>query len=234
MDKKAERIQTSFLNGLEKKALVWLAARQPRWVTSDLLTWTGTFGSVLIALGYILSNLNVNWLWLSTFGLTVNWYGDSLDGTLARVRNTQRPIYGYYLDHTVDGINETLMFVGIGLSPFLNLYTALAMLVVYLQLTLNVSMNAHLKAEFKLTYAGLGPTEFRLVAILLNTLLIFIKPWQQFEQVWNVFGKTIFLHALDYPGFVILAVLCLVYVVTIWKDARYYARIDPMPKRNDD
>ena len=234
MDKKAERIQTSFLNGLEKKALVWLAARQPRWVTSDLLTWTGTFGSVLIALGYILSNLNVNWLWISTFGLIVNWYGDSLDGTLARVRNTQRPIYGYYLDHTVDGINETLMFVGIGLSPFLNLYTALAMLVVYLQLTLNVSMNAHLKAEFKLTYAGLGPTEFRLVAILLNTLLIFIKPWQQFEQVWNVFGKTIFLHALDYPGFVILAVLCLVYVVTIWKDARYYARIDPMPKRNDD
>ncbi len=234
MDKKAERIQTSFLNGLEKKALVWLAARQPRWVTSDLLTWTGTFGSVLIALGYILSNLNVNWLWLSTFGLIANWYGDSLDGTLARVRNTQRPIYGYYLDHTVDGINETLMFVGIGLSPFLNLYTALAMLVVYLQLTLNVSMNAHLKAEFKLTYAGLGPTEFRLVAILLNTLLIFIKPWQQFEQVWNVFGKTIFLHALDYPGFVILAVLCLVYVVTIWKDARYYARIDPMPKRNDD
>ena len=234
MDKKAERIQTSFLNGLEKKALVWLAARQPRWVTSDLLTWTGTFGSVLIALGYILSNLNVNWLWLSTFGLIVNWYGDSLDGTLARVRNTQRPIYGYYLDHTVDGINETLMFVGIGLSPFLNLYTALAMLVVYLQLTLNVSMNAHLKAEFKLTYAGLGPTEFRLVAILLNTLLIFIKPWQQFEQVWNVFGKTIFLHALDYPGYVILAILCLVYVVTILKDARYYARIDPMPERNDD
>lgn len=234
MDKKAERIQTSFLNGLEKKALVWLAARQPRWVTSDLLTWTGTFGSVLIALGYTLSNLNVNWLWLSTFGLIVNWYGDSLDGTLARVRNTQRPIYGYYLDHTVDGINETLMFVGIGLSPFLNLYTALAMLVVYLQLTLNVSMNAHLKAEFKLTYAGLGPTEFRLVAILLNTLLIFIKPWQQFEQVWNVFGKTLFLHALDYPGFVILAILCLVYVVTIWKDARYYARIDPMPERNDD
>ena len=234
MDKKAERIQTSFLNGLEKKALVWLAHQQPRWVTSDLLTWTGTFGSLLIALGYILSNINVNWLWLSTFGLIVNWYGDSLDGTLARVRNTQRPVYGYYLDHTVDGINETLMFLGIGLSPFLNLYTAMAMLIVYLQLTLNVSMNAHLKAEFKLTYAGLGPTEFRLVAILLNTLLIFIKPWQQFEQVWTVFGKTLYLHALDYPGLVILAILCLVYVVTIWRDARYYARIDPMPKRKDD
>ena len=234
MDKKAERIQTSVLNGAERKALVWLANRQPKWVTSDMLTWTGTLGSALFALGYILSYCNINWLWLSSFGLIVNWYGDSLDGTLARVRNAQRPIYGYYLDHTVDGINETLMFLGIGLSPFLNLYTALAMLVVYLQLTLNVSMNAHLKSEFKLTYGGVGPTEFRILAIILNTLLIFIKPWQQFEHVWTVFGKTVYLHALDYPGLVILAVLCLIYVITIWKDARYYAKIDPMPTRKDE
>ena len=234
MEKKAERIQTSFLNGIEKKALVWLANRQPRWVTSDMLTWIGTLGSALIALGYILTHININWLWLSTFGLIVNWYGDSLDGTLARVRKTQRPIYGYYIDHTVDGINETLMFVGIGLSPFLNLYTALAMLVVYLQLTLNVSMNAHLKAEFKLTYAGLGPTEFRVAAILLNTLLIFIKPWQQFEQVVTLFGKTVYLHALDYPGLAILAILLLIYFVTIGRDIRYYAKIDPMPKHKDE
>ena len=234
MDKKAERIQTSILNGVERKALVWLANRQPKWVTSDMLTWVGTLGSALFALGYILSHLNVQWLWLSTFGLIVNWYGDSLDGTLARVRKTQRPIYGYYIDHTVDGINETLMFVGIGLSPFMNLYIALALLVIYLQLTLNVSMNAHLKAEFKLTYAGLGPTEFRLVAILLNTLLIFVKPWQQFEQVKTVLGKTFYIHALDYPAIFILAVLFLIYVVTVWKDARYYAKIDPLPKRKDE
>ena len=233
MDKKAERIQTSFLNGVERKALVWLAERQPRWVSSDLLTWVGTMGSVLIALGYILCHISPWWLWLSSFGLIVNWYGDSLDGTLARVRKTQRPIYGYYLDHTVDGINETLMFAGIGLSPYLNLYTALAMLVVYLQLTLNVSMNAHLKSEFKLTYAGLGPTEFRLVVILLNTLLFFIKPWQQFEQVRFLLGKKLFIHALDYPGLVILAILLLVYFVTIIKDARYYSKIDPMPKHKD-
>ena len=234
MDKKAERIQTSILNGVERKALVWLANRQPKWVTSDMLTWVGTLGSALFALGYILSHLNVQWLWLSTFGLIVNWYGDSLDGTLARVRKTQRPNYGYYIDHTVDGINETLMFVGIGLSPFMNLYIALALLVIYLQLTLNVSMNAHLKAEFKLTYAGLGPTEFRLVAILLNTLLIFVKPWQQFEQVKTVLGKTFYIHALDYPAIFILAVLFLIYVVTVWKDARYYAKIDPLPKRKDE
>ena len=234
MEKKAERIQTSLLNGVEKKALVWLANRQPKWVTSDMLTWVGTLGAALFALGYILSYLNVNWLWLSTFGLIVNWYGDSLDGTLARVRKTQRPIYGYYIDHTVDGINETLMFLGLGLSQFMNLYIALAILVVYLQLTLNVSMNAHLKAEFKLSYAGLGPTEFRVLGILLNTMLIFIVPWQQFEQVQVFLGKTLFLHALDYPGLVILLVLILIYGLTVWRDARYYAKTDPLPKQKDE
>ena len=234
MDKKAERIQTSILNAAERKALVWLAERQPKWVSSDMLTWIGVFGSFLIMLGYILTNININWLWLSSFGLILNWYGDSLDGTLARVRQTQRPIYGYYLDHTVDGINETMMFLGIGLSPLLNLYTALAMLVVYLQLTLNVSMNAHLKAEFKLTYAGLGPTEFRIIVILLNTCLLLIKPWQEFERVFVIFGKTIYAHALDYPGLVILAILLLIYFVTIFHDMRYYAKIDPMPKSKKD
>ena len=232
--KQSNRIQTSLLGAVEKRVLVWLAERMPKWVTSDLLTLIGTFGSVLICLGYILSGLNVQWLWLSTFGLVVNWYGDSLDGTLARVRKTQRPLYGYYLDHSMDTINELLMFVGIGLSPFLSLYTALAMLVVYLQLTINVSMNSHLRAEFKLSYGGVGPTEFRIAAMLLNTALIFIKPWQQFEQEFNLFDNTFKAHALDYPGLIILAILIIIYVVTFAKDLSYYAKIDPMPKKQDD
>ena len=91
-----------------------------------------------------------------------------------------------------------------------------------------------LKSEFKLTYAGLGPTEFRLAAILLNTLLILIKPWQQFERVVVILGKKVFIHALDYPGLVILAILFLIFLVTIIKDARYYARIDPMPRRKEE
>ena len=98
-DKKAERIQTSFLNGIEKKALVWLAARQPKWMVSDMLTFIGTLGAIVIAAGYILSSQSIHFLWLSSLGFIINWYGDSLDGTLARVRDMQRPIYGYYLDH---------------------------------------------------------------------------------------------------------------------------------------
>ena len=110
--KQAERIQTSILNAAEKKVLVWLAQRQPKWMTSDILTAIGFFGALVIAAGYILVNQNVAFLWLASLGLVINWYGDSLDGTLARVRNTQRPVYGYYLDHTVDAINEVIMFVG--------------------------------------------------------------------------------------------------------------------------
>ena len=101
-DKKAERIQTSILNGVERKVLVWLAERQPRWVVSDTLTFIGSIGALLIGLGFVLASRNAAWLWLSFFGFIVNWYGDSLDGTLARVRKTPRPIYGYYIDHTVE------------------------------------------------------------------------------------------------------------------------------------
>ena len=93
--KQATRIQTSVLNSLEHKALIWLAARQPKWVTSDMLTFVGTVGAFLIGLGYALTSVNINFLWLSTFGLFVNWYGDSLDGNRARYRHKQRPIYGY-------------------------------------------------------------------------------------------------------------------------------------------
>ena len=125
----SKRIQTSLLNAAEKKALVWLAERQPKWVDSDMLTYVGHVGAGLIALGFILSGLSVHFLWVSILGFVVNWYGDSLDGTLARVRNQQRPIYGFYLDHTMDAINEALMFMGAGLSPFMRIICILACLI---------------------------------------------------------------------------------------------------------
>ena len=119
--KQATRIQNSLLHTKEKQILEWLAARQPAWVTSDTLTFVGLLGAVIIAAGYILTNVHYGFLWLASLGLVVNWYGDSLDGTLARYRNTQRPIYGYYVDHTVDCINEAMMFTGAGLSAFMHL-----------------------------------------------------------------------------------------------------------------
>ena len=229
--KTSNRIQTSILNAAEHKALVWLAARQPRWVTSNILTLVGVLGSVMIAAGYILSILNINWLWLATFGFVVNWYGDSLDGNLARFRGTQRPIYGYYLDHTVDALNEVLMFMSIGISNLLNIWLAVAGLILYLLLTLNVSMNAHLKKEFKLTYAKMGPTELRLILIIINTLFIFVKPLREYSTDITLFGHDLTVGIFDYAGAVIVVLLAVIYIVSILKDLDDYAHIDPPKPR---
>ena len=223
----AQRIQTSFINGIEKRALVWLAKRMPRWVNSDMLTAVGTLGALIVAIGFALSCLNVQWLWLSSFGLLVNWFGDSLDGTLARVRDCQRPVYGYYVDHTVDCINEGLMFIGAGLSPFLHLDLALLAYAIYLVLTINVSINAHLKGEFRLTYFKLGPTEFRIIVIVANTLLISIPALAAIANTHTLFGLTVTMHILDYVAAFIILAMALIYIVTTISDARKYAAIDP-------
>ena len=225
--KQSERIQTSVLNGVEKKALVWLAKRQPRWVTSDHLTLVGFIGALLVAAGFILSNLNVSWLWLSSLGMVVNWYGDSLDGTLARVRNTQRPIYGYYVDHTIDCVNEGLMFVGVGLSPFVHLDLALIAYALYLIMTINVSINAHLKGEFKLTYAKLGPTEFRLVVIVVNTVLIAFEGIRNWSWTVSLFGTSYCLNMLDCVAVAVIIILMLMLLFTFINDAKGYAKKDP-------
>ena len=227
---KSVRIQTSVLNGVEKKALLWLAERQPKWVNSDTLTFIGFIGSVIIAAGYILSNYNINFLWLASLGLVINWYGDSLDGTLARFRKQQRPVYGFYLDHTMDAINETFMFMGVGLSPFMRFDLSCILLAIYLMLTLNVSMNAHLKGEFRLTYAKLGPTEFRLIVVIVNAILVFVKPLSTWSYELPWFSSTLEFHALDVVGIAILIVLVVIYIVTIAQDLRYYSKVDPRPK----
>ena len=224
----AVRIQTSVLNAAEKKVLVWLAERQPKWMTSDILTYIGTFGSIIIAIGYILSARNLAFLWLSSLGFIINWYGDSLDGTLARVRNKQRPVYGYYIDHTVDCINELIMFIGIGLSGLIHFELSMLVLALYFMLTINVSINAHLKKEFRLTYANMGPTEFRIIMIIINTLLATIRPLGTFSHTYTLRDHELTLHALDYAGIAILVVLSIIYMVTVVKDASEYSKRDPM------
>ena len=138
----SQRIQTSILNAAEKKALIWLAKRLPGWVTSDMLTFLGVFGAVVCAVGFVLGNYNVKWLWLSSLGLVINWYGDSLDGTLARVRNTQRPVYGFFIDHTLDAVTLCIMCIGAGLSPMLRPDVAMLALAGYLCLSIYTYIGA--------------------------------------------------------------------------------------------
>ena len=224
----SKRIQTSILNSLEKKVLVWLAERQPRWMTSDILTGIGVVGAVIVAVGYFLSNYHIGWLWLASLGFVINWYGDSLDGTLARVRNTQRPIYGFYLDHNIDGITMAIMCIGAGLSDMLNLYIAMAVLAVYLLLSISVYINAHLKGEFKLTYAGMGPTEFRLIMIVVNTLFATIVPLREWGVTFSILNTSIIFGAFDFIGLAILAILSIIHINNFKHDAKEYAELDPV------
>lgn len=226
----SRRIQTSVLNAAEKKVLVWLAERQPEWMTSDRLTLLGVVGALVVAVGYILSNVDVRWLWLASFGFFLNWYGDSLDGTLARVRDLQRPVYGFYLDHCVDGVTMSVICIGAGLSKLLLLPIAMAVLSVYLLLSISVYINAHLKGEFKLTFAGLGPTEFRLIMIVVNTLFIYIYPLRAYSASITLWGNVVSLGVFDYVGITILLILIAIYVQNFVVDAKGYAKVDPVRK----
>ena len=224
----SKRIQTSLLNGVEKRVLVWLAQRQPRWVTSDMLTAIGVVGAMVVAIGYFLSNYHIAWLWLASLGFVINWYGDSLDGTLARVRGTQRPIYGFFIDHNIDGVTMAFMCIGAGLSDMLNLYIAFAVLAVYLLLSISVYINAHLKGEFRLTYAGMGPTEFRLVMIAVNILFVSVAPLREWVLHFSIAGVPVTFGVFDCIGLGILLVLILIYLGNFAQDTKEYAEIDPV------
>lgn len=229
--RQSQRIQTSILSKPEKRALNWLAARQPEWVTSDMLTIVGCVGALLIAVGYALSGRNINFLWISTLGLLVNWYGDSLDGTLARYRDTQRPTYGFFVDHMIDCMSEVAMFVGLGLSPLIHFNVAMLVLVCYLLMSIYVYISAHLKGEFKLSYAKLGPTEFRAVAAIVNTVLIYVAAIREFSLDFTFLGRQFNLTILDLVAIAIILILLVSLVTNFFKDAKQYAKLDPKVKK---
>lgn len=165
---KHERVNDILLGPLERPALRWLAAHMPAWVTPDHCTAIGVLGAAGIMVSYALSSLSANFLWLASFFFVVNWFGDSLDGTLARFRHIERPIYGFFLDHTVDAVVEVMIFLGFGLSPYISYLTASLALIAYLLLSVLVYVRTSAVGEFKISYGRLGPTEIRVLAILLN------------------------------------------------------------------
>ena len=171
--RKHKRILDTFTGPVERPLLQWLAARQPAWVTPDILTTVSIVGAVVIFAGYVLSNYNENFLWLATAGFVINWYGDSLDGTLARFRHIERPVYGFYLDHVADAFVEMLIFLGLGLSPYVRFDLACLALIGYFLLSILTFVRTCVKGEFTISYGRLGPTEVRLIAILGNTLVFF-------------------------------------------------------------
>ena len=166
------REMTFLLAGPERRLLVAVASRLPKVVVSDHLTAVGALGALCTGIAYALSAQHVSWLWLAIFMLVVNWLGDSLDGTLARVRRTERPRYGYYLDHIVDAFSTAAVGIGLGLSPYIELPLALALVVLYLTLSINVYLESQVFGVFQLGYGRIGPTEVRLILILASLLIL--------------------------------------------------------------
>jgi archaetidylinositol phosphate synthase len=168
---KSEREPNFLLARAERRVLVWIAKRLPRFVLPDDLTALGVVSAVGICVAYVLSNQAPGWLWVASALLVVHWLGDSLDGTLARVRGIQRPRYGYYLDHLVDAISTAAIGVGLGLSPYMLLSVGALIVVGYLVLSINVYLESQALGRFSIGYGLVGPTEFRLILIAVNTAL---------------------------------------------------------------
>lgn len=167
------RVNDILLGPLERPALKWLAAHMPAWVTPDILTTIGVLGSVVVAVSYALSIFDRNFLWLASLGFIINWFGDSLDGTLARYRRIERPIFGFFVDHTIDAFSGTIIFLGLGLTPYVSFIMACLALIAYLLLSVLVFVRTSVDGIFKISYGKLGPTEIRAVAVMLNIIMYF-------------------------------------------------------------
>jgi archaetidylinositol phosphate synthase len=171
-----QRIQQNILAVGERRLLTWLAARMPPSITPDRLTSIGFTGAALVASGYALSFFHVGWLWLSIIAYFINWFGDSLDGSLARYRKIERPKFGYFIDHSTDALGNMLIMIGLGLSPYLRMDVAMFGLGAYLLLSIHTFVAARVVAEFRLSYVAAGPTELRLVLIAMTLCMFAMGP----------------------------------------------------------
>lgn len=184
------RVQESVLAGGERKLLAWLCQRLPAWATPDQLTALGLGSALLIFAAFALSARDPVWLWLVVLGLFLNWFGDSLDGSLARFRKIERPAFGYFIDHSCDGLAALLVFSGMGLSPYVRLDVGLLAAAGYLLLSIHTFLAARVTDVFQISQAGLGPTELRLVLVALTLAMFFLGP--DFGRVGAFSGFDIF------------------------------------------
>jgi phosphatidylglycerophosphate synthase len=179
--RKHKRVKDMLLGALERPALKWLCEHSPAWLTPDMLTTIGLLGGAISFVGYLLSNQHPAYLLIASFGLLVNWYGDSMDGSLARYRKIERPRYGFFVDHTLDALAQLIFFLGFAISPYARFDVAMVTLVVYYLMDILVLARNSVQGEFKITYGKIGPTEVRVLVVLVNTLLMF---WSPLLKLW--------------------------------------------------
>lgn len=170
-----QRLQESWVAAHERRALLWLAARTPQWIGPDQLTGLGLAAQVGAGACYALAAWNRYALLGVIFCLALNWLGDSLDGTLARVRRQLRPRYGFYVDHMVDSFGALALMGGLALSGYMHPGIAIGLLVAFLMLSIQSYLAVHALGEFRLSFWRFGPTELRIL-LAIGNLALFWKP----------------------------------------------------------
>jgi phosphatidylglycerophosphate synthase len=168
----ANRVQRSLVARVEKRVLVWLAERTPPAIHSDHLTLLGLGAQVMAGASYALAGANRLWLVAGIGFLALNWLGDSLDGTLARVRQNQRPRYGFYVDHIMDSFGAVALMGGLALSGYMHPSIAVGLLVAFLLLSIQSYLATYALGEFRLSFWTLGPTELRILLAAGNLALL--------------------------------------------------------------
>jgi archaetidylinositol phosphate synthase len=173
--RQAARIQQSILTGPEKRLLISMAERTPSWINPDQLTLLGFVAQLMTGVSYAMAGSNRLWLIAGVGLLALNWFGDSMDGTLARVRHKQRPRYGFYVDHMLDSIGAVALMIGLAFSGYMSPAVAIGLLILFLLLSIQSYLATYTLGEFRMSFWSFGPTELRLLLVLGN-LAVFRWP----------------------------------------------------------
>ncbi len=213
------RVNLGVLAAVEKRALVWMARRMPSWVNSDHLTSLGVVGMFLAGLSFAAARYDERFLLAAVPFLAINWFGDSLDGTLARVRNKLRPRYGYYVDHVVDVFGTLFLIGGLGLSGIMSPNVAGGVLVAFLMTFAEIMIATHALGEFRLSFMKFGPTELRIL-VAIGAVCAMYNPYV------HVFGERLLLF--DVGGVIGMAGLVTATLASFVRNARTLYAAEPL------
>jgi archaetidylinositol phosphate synthase len=211
------RDNTSWVIPLERPLVAWLAARLPATVKPDHLTLTGFVGALLCGIAYGASWLSPQLLWITSAGLVINWFGDSLDGTLARFRNIERPRYGFFIDNATDLLSQLCIFMGLGASPYMRFDISCLGLAGYYMISFFNLVKSIDTRVIKIGFYGIGPTEIRFGFICYNCFLLTIGPW----SVSTLFGP---MSLMDCVVIITLAAVLISFLTMVWSEGRRLAR----------
>ena len=216
----AKRVQQSILAPAEKKLLVWMAQRTPARLNSDHFTALGFVAMLLAGASYALARWYPAALLLATFFVALNWLGDSLDGTLARVRNQLRPRYGFYVDHMLDSLGALALMSGLAFSGYVHERVALGMLIAFLLLSIEIYLATYTIGNFHLSFWKFGPTEVRLLLCIGNVALLTHPHIHVLGAEFRLF---------DFGGVIAIAGMATMTAFSALRHIRYLYRLERLP-----